>query len=85
MDKVLSARVDEAVIQRLGMLAHSMGTTKKDVIEKAILAFAEQVEEQGSVDVMRQTCGAWARDEDAGATVAGVQDAFRQGMERNQR
>lgn len=85
MDKVLSARLDEAVIQRLGLLAHSMGTTKKDVIERAILAFAEQVEEQQAVDVVRQTCGAWDRDEDAVATVTRAREPFRKGMERHRR
>jgi predicted transcriptional regulator len=85
MDKVLSTRLDEAVIQRLGMLAHSMGTTKKDVIERAILAFAEQVEEQQTVDVMRQTSGAWVRDEDAATTVTNSREAFRRGMERHRR
>lgn len=85
MDKVLSARVDEAVLQRLGMLADAMGTTKKDVLERAILAFAEQVEGKAAADPIRQTSGAWVRDEGPEDTVARGREAFRRSMRRHRR
>ncbi|MHB8764567.1 MAG: ribbon-helix-helix protein, CopG family [Deferrisomatales bacterium] len=58
MDKVLSARVDEAVLRRLGMLAEALGTTKKDVLERAIRTFSERLEQEQVLDVFLQTCGA---------------------------
>jgi len=42
MDKILSARVDESVIQQIGVLAHELDTSKKAVIEAAIRMFSEQ-------------------------------------------
>ena len=36
MDKIMSTRMDEAVIRHIGMLAQKLGTTKKDVLENAI-------------------------------------------------
>ena len=44
MDKILSARVDESVIQRIGSLARQLNTTKKKIIEGAITLYAEKIE-----------------------------------------
>ncbi|MDW7710814.1 MAG: hypothetical protein SCH98_10090 [Deferrisomatales bacterium] len=85
MDKVLSARVDEAVLRRLGMLARALGTTKKDVLQRAILTFSERVEMEQDIDVFRQTCGAWHRDESPEETAQKARLTFRQGLERHLR
>jgi predicted transcriptional regulator len=36
MDKILSARIDEAVIRQIALLARELNTTKKAVIESAV-------------------------------------------------
>jgi len=83
VDKILSARVDEAVVRRLGMLAHALGTTKKDVLERAILTFSDRIEQEQALDVFLQTCGAWRRDGSPEETVEEARRVFRQGMERH--
>ncbi len=85
MDKVLSARVDEAVLRRLSLLAQALGTTKKDVLERAILSFSVSVSGAQSCDVFRETCGAWTRDESPEETTVQARAAFRQAMERHRR
>ncbi len=85
MDKVLSARVDEAVLHKIGLLARKLGTSKKAVIERAILEFADQFESDGDLDPMALTHGAWDREETAEETVARARGAFRGSMERHAR
>ncbi len=84
MDKILSARVDEAVIQRIGALARQLGTTKKAIIETAIRSFAQRIEEENGMDVLEQTFGAWDRTESPKATVENARKAFRDSMHRYQ-
>lgn len=82
MDKILSARVDEAVIQRIGALARQLGTTKKTVIESAVRSFAEKIEKEGDTDVLEQTFGVWDRKESPQTTVKEARKAFRASMRR---
>lgn len=42
MDKILSARVDESVIKKIGTLALTLRMTKKAVIEAAVRAYSEK-------------------------------------------
>ena len=84
MDRILSARVDEAVHRQIGLLAKRLKTSKKAIIERAILAYAAQVEQQQGVDVFEQTLGAWQRDESPVETAAQAREAFRRSMERRQ-
>jgi hypothetical protein len=43
MDKIMLPRMDAAVIQRIGMSAKKLGTSKKAVLEIAIRHYAEKV------------------------------------------
>ena len=85
MDKILSARVDDTVIHRIGMLAEQLHTTKKAIIEGAIIAYAEKVETEKKLDVLEQTLGAWQRDEAPDETVRRVRCSFRNSMQRRQK
>lgn len=85
MDKILSARVDEAIVQQLGRLAQKLHTTKKAVIEAAILAYAEKAETEKGIDIWEETLGAWKRPESPGETVKQIRFAFRESMKRYQR
>jgi len=85
MDKVLSARVDEAVLLQIGALARKLNTTRKAVIERAISALADELEQEGELDVLEQTCGCWQRDELPEQTAQRARAAFRASMERHHR
>jgi hypothetical protein len=84
MDKILSARVDEAVIRQIGTLAKQMGTTKKAVIEEAVRLYDEKAR-SGEADVFERTLGAWSRKESPQRTVAKARTAFRKSMRRHPR
>lgn len=83
MDKILSARVDESVIRRIGILAQRQGTTKKAVIEAAILAYEKTVKKGVDVDLLEQGFGAWHRKEPVEKTVGEARKAFRNSMQRH--
>jgi hypothetical protein len=83
MDKVLSARVDESTVTRIGLLAAELHTTKKRIIESAVSLFSEKVAGEHNVDVFDLTCGAWDREESIDATVRGSREAFRKSMARH--
>lgn len=38
-DKIMSTRIDESVIQHIGMLAKKLGTSKKAVLENAVRCY----------------------------------------------
>ena len=82
MDKVLSARVDEAVIHRIGTLANELGTTKKAIIEGAVRMYAEKIEKDNKLDVLEQTFGAWRRSESPDKTVKKARKAFQNSVRR---
>ena len=84
MDKVLSARIDEAVLHRLNMLASSLHMSKKAVLEGAIVAFAQKYEAEQEIDILDKTCGAWQRDGSADQLLAEGRQKFRQAMTRHQ-
>lgn len=83
MDKILSARVDEAVLMRLGNLAKQLHKSKKSILENAILLYANQVEKMGKQDAFDCTFGAWERDEEVTETVNQSRRAFNKSMGRH--
>jgi len=85
MDKILSARVDESIIRRIGSLARLMNTTKKKIIEDAITLYASRIEKEKKQDVFDQTFGSWKRKEPAQEIVQKVRDAFQHTMLRHQK
>ena len=85
MDKIMSTRMDEAVIQRIGMLAKKLGTSKKAVLENAIRHYAEKMEAEFNMDILEHTCGSWHRDESAADTVRSIKEAMRESQERYKR
>lgn len=82
MDKILSTRVDESIIQRISVLARQLGTTKKAVVEGAIRLYAAKVDEQENSDVFAETSGLWQRKESGDQIVSEARRAFRESMER---
>jgi hypothetical protein len=82
MDKILSARVDEAVILRIGSLARRLKTSKKQILQNAVELYAETVEADSKSDVFEKTSGAWKRREPAAQTVRDVRKEFNRSMKR---
>ncbi len=85
MDKILSARVDESVIQRLNLLARQLRKTKKAIIEGAILSYADQISSEQQIDVLDLTFGVWQRGETVDETVRKTRHAFQEALERRQK
>ncbi len=84
MDKILSARIDEEIIQKINLIAGELKTTKKSVIENAIRNYAEKIEEDGKIDVLEMTSGAWNREENPEETIKATRNKFNQSMKRHQ-
>lgn len=84
MDKVLSARVDERVLHQINMLAKELHTSKKSVIEEAILTYVKKIESEKGLDVLDLTSGVWERDERPEEIVRHARRAFTKSMKRHQ-
>lgn len=85
MEKIFSARLDEAVVLKIGLLARKLGTSKKAVIERAVTELAANLDDQEELDPLQLSCGAWQRDEAPEVTVEQARRAFREGMQRYRR
>ncbi len=85
MDKILSARVDESIVHRIGLLARHLCTSKKRIIEDAIRTYAAQIDEGNRLDPLEQTCGAWRRRESANRIITGARKVFSQSIEPHRR
>ncbi len=85
MDKILSARIEESIINQIGLLAKEMNTSKKSIIENAILKYAENVAKENKIDALEKTLGSWNRSETPGKTVKRIRKEFRNSLERYKR
>ncbi len=85
MDKILSARLDEAVIHELERVTRRLRITKKRFLEEAIRMRARQVSGDGQADIWSETLGAWKRKESPAVTVRAARRAFQESFERHHR
>ena len=85
MDKIMSTRIDEAVIRHIGMLAKRLGTSKKAILENAVRYYAEKIEAEQGFDVLTHTFGSWQRDKSAAETVRTIKETMRKSQERYKR
>ncbi|MDF1593634.1 MAG: hypothetical protein P1P89_19165 [Desulfobacterales bacterium] len=85
MDKIMSTRIDETVIQHIGLLAKKLGTSKKAVLENAVRCYSEKVVAEQDFDILTHTFGSWKRDESAVETVQSIKDTMRKSQERHRR
>ena len=85
MDKIMSTRIDEAVIRHIGMLAKRLGTSKKAILENAVRCYVEKIEAEQGFDVLTHTFGSWQRDKTATETVQTIKDTMRGSQERYKR
>ena len=82
MDKIMSTRIDEAVIRHIDLLAKMLGMSKKAVLENAVRYYAEKIEAEQDFDVLTHTLGSWQRDESAAETVRAVKDTTHKSQKR---
>jgi predicted transcriptional regulator len=85
MDKIMSTRMDEAVIRHIDMLAKRLGISKKAVLEKAVRYYVEKVEAEQGFDVLTHTFGSWQRDKSTAEIVQTIKDTMRKSQERYKR
>ena len=85
MDKILSTRVDESIIHQLNMMTDVLSTTKKAVLEKAILTLMKQVEYEKEITILDITFGAWQRKESVEKTVQHGRETFQKSMVRHRK
>ena len=83
MDKILSARIDEAIVRRISYLARRLSTSKKAVIERAISDLAERIEASDDDYEIVESFGAWRRDESPEESRNTARKAFQSAMERH--
>ncbi len=84
MDKILSARIDEEIIRQIARISQRLKVSKKKVIEDAVRNYVSQIDENQNSDVLKETFGAWSREESLGETVRKSREAFKRSMERHQ-
>jgi hypothetical protein len=84
MDKILSARVDEGIVQKINLIAQKLKTTKKSVIEHAINNYAKKIEKEEEIDILDLTFGAWKRNETPDNTIKDIKAKFAQSMRNHQ-
>jgi hypothetical protein len=85
MDKIMSTRIEESVIQQIAILAKKLNTTKKAIIENAIQHYAEKIAFEQDIDILGHTCGIWQREEPPADTIQNIKDKMRQSQERYRR
>jgi|RhiMetdeSRZDD1v2_1073273.scaffolds.fasta_scaffold880413_2 hypothetical protein len=85
MDRVFSARLDEAVIDELDRVTKQLGMTKKEFLEDAIRSRAAEVSAQTARNVWRETLGAWKRREAAETTIRRIRKSVEGSFARHQR
>lgn len=85
MEKVFSARVDEAVLDDLDRAVRKLGITKRQFLEEAIRLRVQELAQQEDMDIWAETLGAWRRREAAAAIVRRARRHFQRSFERHHR
>jgi hypothetical protein len=85
MEKIFSARLDEAVLDELDRVTRRLAITKKQFLEEAIRMRAQQLSNEEGTDIWTETLGAWVRTEKPETTIRRTREKFRQSFERHHR
>lgn len=84
MQKIFSARLDEAVLDEMNRATRRVNMTKKQFLEEAIRARARELSAASQADVWEETRGAWKRRGRPATTVRAARTAFQRSIERHQ-
>jgi hypothetical protein len=82
MDKVLSTRLPEEVIDELEEAARRLGITKKQFIEEAIRLRARAASRERTHEIIARAAGAWKRKEPPERTIEEIGTSFRRSWRR---
>ena len=85
MDKIMSARIDEAVLDIINQISQNNKVSKKKVIEGAIRLYWQEIMAKNEQRVFKNSFAAWKRKEAAETTVNKVRQVFRKNMGRHHR
>lgn len=83
MQKIFSARLDEALLNEMDRVTHRARMTKKQFLEEAIRSRARELSASPEPDVWEETRGAWKRAGSPAATVRTARSAFQRSLERH--
>ena len=83
MQKVFSARLDEAALDVLHRVTRRLGISKRQFLEEAIRLRAREADRTGAADVWGETLGAWSRRESPQTTVTRARRPWRRGFDRH--
>jgi hypothetical protein len=83
MQRMVSTRLDEAVIEALERVTRKLRIPKRQFIEDAIRVRVRELAGADAADPWQATLGAWSRRESAVSTVRASRAAFRHSFERH--
>jgi hypothetical protein len=83
MQKTLTARIDESVIDMVDQIALKKKMSKPEIIEKAITHFWELVLFDKNQNPFEASFGSWKRKESVEETVQKSREAFNNSMQRH--
>lgn len=80
--KVFSARLDEDALDLMDRVTEFLGITKRQFLEEAIRMRAEHDEIERKLRIIRETAGAWKRDETPEETIRQIKEWSEREWER---
>jgi hypothetical protein len=83
MQRMISTRLDEAVIDALDRTTRKLRIPKRQFIEDAIRARVEHLSATDASDPWQDTLGAWDRRESVAATIRASRGPFRRTFARH--
>lgn len=85
MDRVISARLDEKIIEELDFATKRLRMTKKQFLEEAIRLRAKETRLEETLRIIDESFGAWKRDDETiDETVATIRASRAAEEERRQ-
>ena len=82
MQKIFSARLDEATLDEMDRVTRKLRMSKRRFLEEAIHLRARGLSAEHGDDVWSETLGAWSRTEKPETTIRRARLAFRRTFER---
>ena len=82
MQKIFSARLDEAALDEMDRVTRKLRMSKRQFLEEAIHLRARGLTAEHGDDVWSETLGAWRRDEKPETTIRRARQAFRRTFDR---
>jgi len=84
LEKIFSARLDEAALDEMERVTRRLKMTKRRFLEEAIHLRAQQLGREDT-DIWSETLGAWKRKERPEATIRRARREFRRAFTRHHR